>query len=76
MPRQIDLRNVAGDYRGRSKTDSGQKHFHLLAGSILGFIEDDKSIIQRPAAHKRQRRHLDNTSLNQAGDTFKTQHFI
>ena len=39
---QINLRDIAGDDRFGIKSNSCQKHFHLLRGRILGLIQNNK----------------------------------
>src|SRR5689334_12562986 len=37
---QIDLRNIARDYRLRIEPEASEKHFHLLARGVLRFVEN------------------------------------
>jgi isocitrate dehydrogenase len=48
---EIHLGNVAGDNCFGTKTQSSQKHLHLLGRSILGFIQDYESIVQGSSPH-------------------------
>ena len=47
----------------RSEADARQEHFHLLAGGVLRLVEDDEAVVERAAAHIRQRRDLDVAAL-------------
>ena len=62
---QIDLRDVAGDHRLRAEAETRQEHLHLLGGRVLRLVEDDERVVQRPAAHERDRRDLDRAALEQ-----------
>src|SRR5207244_1878120 len=53
---QINLRYVAGNNRLRAETNAREKHLHLLAGRVLRFIQNNKGIGERAAAHEGQRR--------------------
>src|SRR6185503_14722412 len=64
--RQIDLRDVAGDDRLRTKPEARQEHLHLLAGRVLRLVEDDERVVERPAAHEGDRRDFDGAALDQA----------
>ena len=61
--RQVDLRHVAGDDNVRAEADARQEHLHLLAGGVLRLVEDDEAVVERAAAHIRQRRDLDVAAL-------------
>src|ERR1700690_879892 len=37
--RQINLRNIASDYRLGSEADARQKHLHLFIGGVLRLVE-------------------------------------
>ena len=47
----------------RAEADARQEHLHLLAGGVLRLVEDDEAVVERAAAHVRQRRDLDVTAL-------------
>ena len=68
--RQVDLRDVAGDHRLRSEAEARQEHLHLLGGGVLRFVEDDERVVERAAAHERDRRDLDRAALDVARDAF------
>ena len=74
--RQIDLRDVAGDDRLRSEPEARQEHLHLLGGRVLRFVEDHERVVQRPAAHERDRRDLDHAALEQALDALGVEHVV
>ena len=60
---QIDLRDVAGDDGLRSEAEARQEHLHLLGGGVLRFVEDHERVVERAAAHERERRHFDRAAL-------------
>ncbi len=72
--RQVNLRDVAGNDRLRVKADTGQEHFHLFNGRVLAFVENDKRIVQRTAAHIGQRRDFNHVALNQLFDFLEAEH--
>ncbi len=76
IARQIDLGDITGDHRPAAETEPGQEHFHLLGGGVLRLIQNDKGIIQSPAAHKSQRRHLDNAGVDQIPRLFQIEHIV
>ncbi len=68
---QVDLGRVAGHDGLRAKADSRQEHFHLLAGGVLRFVEDDERVGERSAAHKGKRGDLDYAFLEHFRDLFR-----
>ena len=73
---EINLAGIASNHGGRAKSNSREEHFHLFTGCILCLIENDKCMVERSAAHKCQRGHLDNVSLDVLVYRLKPQHFI
>ena len=71
--RQVHLRDVPGDDGTRTKTDTRQKHLHLLDGRVLGFIKNHKRVIERSASHIRQRRNFNHLFFNEALRLFKSE---
>ena len=63
--REVDLRDVAGDHRLGAEADARQEHLHLLGRRVLRLVEDDEAVVQRAAAHVRERRDLDGLALEQ-----------
>ena len=63
---QVDLGDVAGDDGLGAEADAGEEHLHLLGRRVLRLVEDDEAVVQRAAAHERERRHLDGAPLEQA----------
>ena len=57
--RKIDLGDVPGDDALGIHADACEQHEHLLGGSILRLIENDKGIVQGATAHIGKRRHFD-----------------
>ena len=64
VAREVDLRDVAGDDDLGAETEAGQEHLHLLGARVLGLIENDEGVVQRPSTHERERRHLDDPALH------------
>src|SRR5262245_1501206 len=73
---EVDLRHVAGDDRLRAVAETGEEHLHLLGGGVLGLVEDDEGIVQRPAAHEGQRRDLDGAALDQLAGAVEVDHVV
>jgi hypothetical protein len=57
--RQVGLRDVPRHRHLRAVAEAGEEHAHLLAGGVLRLVEDDEGVVQRAAAHERERRDLD-----------------
>jgi hypothetical protein len=62
--RQVDLAGVAGDDRLRAEADPRQEHLHLLGRRVLRLVEDDERVVERAAAHERERRDLERPFSN------------
>src|SRR5687767_1295644 len=56
--REIDLRHVTGDDRLRSEAEAGEEHLHLFGRGVLRLVQDYEGVVERPAAHERERRHF------------------
>src|SRR5438105_2446666 len=65
--REIDLSDIAGDHRLGAETDPRQKHLHLLRRRVLRLVENDERMVERAAAHVRERRQLDRVALEELG---------
>ncbi len=74
--RQIDLGHVAGDDDFRAEAKTGQEHFHLLPGGVLGFVQNDEAVVQGAATHIGQRRDLDGAALLIFLEGLRPQHII
>ena len=48
---QVDLSDIASHDSLAAKTDTSQKHFHLLWRRVLRFIKNDEGMIQRATTH-------------------------
>ena len=57
--RQIDLAGVAGDHSLGAEADQRQGFVHLLGRRVLRLVEDDEGVVERAAAHVRERGDLD-----------------
>src|SRR5260370_32580989 len=47
---EVNLRDVAGDHGFGIEAETRQKHFHLLAGGVLGLVENDEGIVEGAAS--------------------------
>ena len=74
--RQVGLRDVAGHDRLRAEADARQEHLHLLDRGVLRLVENDERIVERAAAHERERRDLDDVALDEARDAIEAQHLV
>ena len=74
--REVDLRDVAGDHRLGAEADAGQEHLHLLGRRVLRLVEDDERVVERAAAHVRQRRDLDRPALEELADLVEAHHVV
>ena len=73
---QVHLRDVAGDDHLRPEAESGEEHLHLLGRGVLRLVEDDERVVQRPAAHVRQRCDLDGPGGHQPRDRVRVDHVV
>src|SRR5882672_7317759 len=62
----IDLGDVARDDGSGPEPDARKEHLHLLRRGVLRLVEDDEAVVDRPAPHEGQRRHLDRAPFEQA----------
>src|SRR5690606_30124815 len=49
--REVGLGDVSGDDAAGAGTEAGEEHLHLGRGGVLGLVEDDEGVRERPAAH-------------------------
>ena len=61
--REIDLRHVTGDDRLRSEAEAGEEHLHLFGRGVLRLVQDHERVVERAAAHERERRHFDRAAF-------------
>ncbi len=73
---QVDLGDVAGDDDLRAEPEAGEEHLHLLGRGVLRLVEDDERVVQRAAAHVRERRDLDRAPLHQPDDDLGLEHVV
>ncbi len=62
--RQVDLGGVPGDDDLGPEAQPGEEHLHLLPAGVLGLVQDDEAVVQRPAPHIGQGGHLDVSPLH------------
>ena len=72
----VDLGDVAGDDDARAEADAGQEHLHLLGRRVLRLVEDDEAVVERAAAHERQRGDLDGLALEQPLRALRLDHVV
>ena len=58
------------------KPEPGEEHLHLLGRGVLRLVEDDERVVERAAAHVRQRRDLDGAGGEQLGDRLGVDHVV
>jgi hypothetical protein len=75
-PGQVGLRDVAGDHDLAAEAESGEEHLHLLGRGVLRLVQDDERVVQRAAAHERQRRDLDRPGLDELRDRLGVEHVV
>src|SRR6185436_4388855 len=50
--REVDLGDVAVDYRLAAEPDAGQEHFHLLGRRVLRLVQYHERMVERASAHE------------------------
>ena len=73
---EIDLGDVAGDDGPAAESDTGEKHFHLFRRRVLGLVQNDEGVVQRPAAHVGQRGDFDGLFLETFLGAFETEQIV
>src|SRR6266478_302762 len=68
--RQVNLGHVSGNNCLRTETDPGEKHLHLFASRVLGFIKNDECVRQCAASHKGQGRNFNDAFFQKACHAF------
>jgi hypothetical protein len=68
--REVDLRDVARDDGLAPEAHARQEHLHLLGRRVLRLVEDHERVVQRAAAHERERRDLDDVPRSSMRPTF------
>src|SRR5215831_12441656 len=76
LPREVDLRHVAGDDDPRAEAEARQEHLHLLRARVLRLVEDDERVVQRPAPHVRERRNLDGPTFHVRVQPLRVEHVV
>ena len=71
---QVDLGGVAGDDHLGAEAESGEEHLHLRGRGVLRLVEDDECVVQRPAAHVRERGDFDDAGLHEFRDHLRVHH--
>src|SRR5262249_9986583 len=74
--RQVDLRHVARDDRLGAEAEAREEQLHLLRRGVLRLVEDDEGVVERAAAHERDRRDFDRAALEEALDAIDLQHVV
>src|SRR3990172_5540774 len=73
---EVDLGHVARYHGLRVEPQPGEEHLHLFRRGVLGLVEDDEGVVERPAAHERQGRDLDVAALDQLVRLFGLDHVV
>ena len=58
------------------KPKSGQEHLHLFGRGVLRLVEDDEGVVQRAAAHERERSYFDIAALDELVGLFGLDHVV
>ena len=58
------------------KPEPRQEHLHLFGGRVLRLVEDDERVVQRAAAHERNRRDLDRAALDVPRHALDVEHVV
>ena len=74
--RQVDLRDVAGDHHLAAEPEPREEHLHLLGRRVLRLVQDDERVVERAAAHERQRRDLDLALLDEGRQPLAVDHVV
>ena len=61
--REVVLGDVSGHHGARPVAHAGQEHLHLFRGGVLGLVENDESVVERPSPHEGDRGDLDHPPL-------------
>src|SRR5919202_5708134 len=73
---EVDLGDVASHNDLGAETEPGQEHLHLLGRGVLRLVQDDERVVQRPAAHVRERRDLDRSAFGQTRVVSRLEHLV
>src|SRR5581483_5575801 len=73
---QVDLRHVPGDDDLAAEAHAREEHLHLLGRGVLRLVENDEGMVERAAAHVRERSELDRPALEQLADTVETEQVV
>ena len=76
LAREVDLRHVTGDDHPRAEPEPREEHLHLLGRRVLRLVEDDERVVERAAAHERERRDLDRPALHVPGEPLGIEHVV
>ena len=60
----------------RPETESGQEHLHLFRRRVLGLVENDIGVVERPSPHISERRHLDQAVLHVLPEILRTHDLV
>src|SRR5207247_2386581 len=76
LAREIDLRHVTRNHHFRAEPEPCEEHLHLLRARVLRLVEDDERVVERPAAHERERRHFDRSTLHVHVQPLRVEHVV
>lgn len=62
---QINLRNITRDDGFRVKTQTRKEHLHLFGSGVLRLIQNHKRVVERTAAHERERSDFDISPIDE-----------
>ena len=74
LPREVDLRGIAGDDNLGVEAQTGKEHFHLCKRRVLCLVQDNERIVQSPTAHIRQRGNFNCAGGHELGQSIGIHH--
>src|SRR5580704_7469530 len=73
---QVDLREIAGNNHLGIETLPREHHLHLLRRTVLGFVQNDETVVQSAAAHERNGCYFNDGTLEQLFHLLRLQHVV
>ena len=73
---KIGLRQIARDDHLAPVAEACQKHFHLFAGGVLRFVQNDERVGERPSAHIGKGRDFDDALFHEFCICLEPEHLL
>ena len=74
--RQVDLRHVARHDEARVAPHTRKEHLELRDGRVLRFVQNHEGVVERAAAHERERSDLHRPVLHEAAELRGGDHIV